>query len=94
MRRIKWEVAITYDNMIEYREQVKEYGIKERRAVKFCVNDPNTCQVKCEPGCPFYTWVRKKRCSEMVEIRTLLNDHVHTKPDKNRLTSVKFLTAV
>ena len=71
---------------------MREYGIKERRAVKLCANDPNRCQVKCEAWCPFYIWVRRKLDSEMVEIRTLLNDHICTKPYKNRLASVKYLT--
>ncbi|XP_074357152.1 uncharacterized protein LOC141696904 [Apium graveolens] len=77
--------------MDEFRSMVREYGIKERRSVKFGANDPKRCQVKCEDGCPFYIWVRKKMDSEVVEIRTLLNDHLCTKPYKNKLASVKYL---
>lgn len=78
-------------NMDEFRSMEREYGIKERRAIRFGANDPNRCQVKCEPGCPFYIWVIRKADSDMVEIRTLLNDHLCTKPYKNKLTSVKYL---
>ena len=89
--RIKWEVGMEFVNMDEFRKLVREYGIKERRAVKLHANDVNRCQVKCEPGCPFYIWVRKKRDSDMVEIRTLITDHLCTKPYKNKLASVKYL---
>lgn len=47
--------------------------------------------MKCETGCPFRIWVRRQKQSEIVEIKTLVNDHLCNKPFKNKLASVKYL---
>lgn len=82
---------MAFVNMDDFRSMVREYEIKERRVIKFGANYANRCQVKCVPGCPFYIWVKRKAYSDMVEIRTLFNDHLCTKPYKNKLDSVKYL---
>lgn len=88
--KIKWEVGMAFVNIDEFRSMVREYGIKERRSIVFGGNDANRCHVKCESGCPFYIWVTRKVDSEIVEIRTLHNDHLYTKPYKNKLANVKY----
>lgn len=82
---------MAFVNMDEVRSLVIGNGMKERRAMKFGANDPNRCQIKCEPGYPFYIWARKRRDCEIVESRTILNDHLCTNPYKNKLASVKYL---
>ena len=80
--------------MEEFRMVMRDYALKERRAIIFVTNDPVRCQVKCENGCPFHVWVTKLQDSGAVEIRALRDDHLCTKPYKNRLASVKYLTDI
>lgn len=83
---------MAFINMEEFRSSVRRYGLEDRRAVHFVTNEPDRCQVKCETGCPFRIWVRRQNQSEIVEIRTLVNEHLCTKPYKNKFASVKYLT--
>lgn len=80
--------------MEEFRKAVRDYDIHERRAVQFNTNDQFRCQVVCENKCPFYIWCRKLKESKTVEIRTLVDEHLCTKPYNKKLASVKYLTEV
>lgn len=73
---------------------MRDYGIKERRGIKFLTNDAKRAQVVCETGCPFYIWCSRIKDSENVQIRTLVDNHLCTKPYINNLASVKYLTEV
>lgn len=83
-----------FGSMTEFRICVRDYGLKERRAVHFITNDANRCAVGCEDKCPFYIWCSKLRNTEVVQIKTLLDDHLCTKPYQNQLATVKYLTEV
>lgn len=74
------------------RKVMKDYGIYERRAIKFKYNDLDRAQVVCENKCSFYIWCRKKKKSSYDEIRTLVNEHLCTNPYHNKIASVKYLT--
>lgn len=89
---IKFSPGMRFGTMDEFRKAVRDYGIAERRAVLFYHNDQDRCQVVCEKKCPFYIWCRRIRDEETVEIRTLVDEHLCTKPYNNKLASVKYLT--
>lgn len=91
---IKFSPGMRFVSMDEFRRVVRDYGIAERRAVQFLTNDNERCQVICEGKCPFYIWCSKVKDSNNVEIRTLVNDHLCTKPYHNKLASVKYLTEI
>ncbi|WOH15202.1 hypothetical protein DCAR_0934739 [Daucus carota subsp. sativus] len=80
--------------MGEFREAVREYGIKERRGVQFITSDASRCQVCCETDCRFYIWCSKDKDSDNCTIKTLFPEHNCTKPYSNKLASVKYLTEV
>ena len=89
--KFQWEVGMAFVSMEEFREQVRSYGLEERRGVHFVCNEPDRAHVKCEIGCPFRIWVRRQKKTEIVEIKTLVTEHLCTKPYKNKLASVKYL---
>lgn len=89
--KFQWEVEMAFVSMEEFREQVRSYGLEERRGVHFVCNEPDRAHVKCEIGCPFRIWVRRQKKTEIVEIKTLVTEHLCTKPYKNKLASVKYL---
>lgn len=71
---------------------VREYGVRERRALHFITNDSKRVQVGCEKGCRFYLWCSRLENSDVVQIKTCLDDHLCTKIYENNLVSVKYLT--
>lgn len=91
---IKFSPGMRFGSMDEFRKAVRDYGIHERRAVQFNHNDIDRAQVVCEEKCPFYIWCRRLQDSETVEIRTLVDEHLCTKPYINKLASVKYLAEV
>nr|XP_017225113.1 PREDICTED: uncharacterized protein LOC108201329 [Daucus carota subsp. sativus] len=88
----KFEIGMKFSSMEEFRTAVREYDVRERRALHFITNDNDRVQVGCEKGCRFYIWCGKLRDAQAVQIKTLLDDHLCTKPYYNNLISVKFLT--
>lgn len=78
--------------MEDFRKAVVEYGLADRRALQYSHNDQDRCQVVCEKNCPFYIWCSRIKDEETVEIRSLVNEHLCTKPYNNKLASVKYLT--
>ena len=91
---IKFSPGMRFGSMEEFRRAVTDYGLSERRAVQFNTNDPHRAQVVCETKCPFYIWCSRIKDSETVEIKTLVNEHLCTKPYNNKLASVKHLTEI
>ena len=89
---VKFSPGMKFGTMEEFRKAVIDYGIAERRAVQYSHNDIYRCQVVCEKNCPFYIWCKRIRGEETVQIRTLVDEHLCTKPYKNKLASVKYLT--
>lgn len=65
--------------------------MKERRGIYFVKNDAQRCQVICEENCPFYIWCCKDKNSEYVQIKTLVDEHLCTKPYHNKIATVKYL---
>lgn len=61
---INWHVGMKFASMQEFRDTVREYGIKERRGVKFVTSDASNCQVCCEAECRFYIWCSKDKDSD------------------------------
>lgn len=92
--KVVWSAGMAFVNMEEFRESVRQYGLEETRAVHFVCNEPDRAHVKCESGCPFRIWVRKEKDNEVVAIRTLVNQHLCSKPFKNKLASVKYLAQI
>ena len=41
----------------QFKEAVKNYGIKNRCVMNFKPNNKKRCKAYCEKGCPFYLWV-------------------------------------
>lgn len=91
---IRFSPGMRFISMDEFRKVVRDYGIAERRKVKLNTNDTDRCQVICEGKCPFYIWCSKVKNSDSVEIRTLVDERLCTKPYHNKLASVKYLTEV
>ncbi|XP_063946815.1 uncharacterized protein LOC135151687 [Daucus carota subsp. sativus] len=89
---LEFNVGMAFVNMEEFRNSVKQYGLDERRGVHFVCNEPDRAHVKCDSGCPFRIWVRRQQQSEIVEIKTLVNEHLCSKPFTNKLASVKYLS--
>ena len=91
---INWQVGMKFASLQEFRDTVREYGIKDRRGVQFVTNDAQRCQVCCEADCRFYIWCSKDKNSESCTIKTLFPEHNCTKPYTNKLASVKYLSKV
>lgn len=90
----QWEVGQQFVNMAEFMEAVRDYGVTDRRGIQFVTNDGKRCQVCCEAGCPFYIWCSKDKNTDTCFIKTLVNQHLCTKPIYNKMASVKYLCDV
>lgn len=89
---LKWHVGMKFASMAEFRDAVRQYGIRDRWAIQFVTNDPKRCQVYCEADCKFYIWCSKDNDSENCTIKTLFTEHNRSKPYRKKLASVKYLT--
>lgn len=81
-------------NMQEFRDAYRNYGVRERRGVQFVINDSKRCQVCCEGDCPFYIWCSRDKDSESCTIKTLVDNHLCTKPYTNKMATVRYLCEV
>ena len=77
---IRWEVGMKFGSMGEFREVVRQYGVRDRRGIQFVTSDTKRCQVCCEADCKFYIWFSKDKDSDNCTIKTLVNEHNCTKP--------------
>ncbi|KAL8112935.1 hypothetical protein AgCh_020304 [Apium graveolens] len=91
---MRWQVGMKFGSMEEFRDAVRQYGIRDRKGIQFVTSDSKRCQVCCEADCKFYIWCSKDKDGENCTIKTLVNEHNCTKPYSNRLASVKYLTEI
>ncbi|XP_074355948.1 uncharacterized protein LOC141695613 [Apium graveolens] len=80
--------------MSEFRDDVRKYGLDERRPVQIVTNDKSMCQVACQGDFSFYMWYRKDKDSKNCIIKTLIDEHLCTKPYSNKLASVKYINDI
>lgn len=64
-------MGMKFASMTEFRDVVRQYGVKERRGVQFVTNDAKRCYVCCETDCKFYIWCSKDKDGENFTIKTL-----------------------
>ncbi|XP_074364438.1 uncharacterized protein LOC141705336 [Apium graveolens] len=86
---VNWHVGMKFASMQEFRDVVREYGIKDIRGIQLVTNDALRCQVCCEADCRFYMWCSKDKDSDNCIIKTLFPEHNCTKPYTNKLVTVK-----
>ncbi|XP_074364440.1 uncharacterized protein LOC141705338 [Apium graveolens] len=86
---VNWHVGMKFASMQEFRDVVREYGIKDIRGIQLVTNDALRCQVCCEADCRFYMWCSKDKDSDNCTIKTLFPEHNCTKPYTNKLATVK-----
>lgn len=88
---VTFSVGMKFASMEKFRFVVREYGIRERRAIHFIINDLDRVHVGCKKSYRFYIWCSKLKNAEAIQIKTLLDNHLCTKPYRNTLVSMKYL---
>lgn len=81
-----------FSSFKQFKDAVKNYGIRHRYAMKFRPNDHKRCKAFCRKGCPFYLWA-----SPMVGDKSTLQikagnlKHECTKEHNNRHCNAEWI---
>lgn len=51
------KVGMKFTSFMQFREAVRNYGIKHRVVMNFKPSNSKRCKAICKKGCPFYLWV-------------------------------------
>lgn len=51
-----FKIGMKFSSFKQFREAVRNYGIKNRVVMNFRPNNSKRCKAICKKGCPFYLW--------------------------------------
>ncbi|XP_050204849.1 uncharacterized protein LOC126654895 [Mercurialis annua] len=52
----RFEIGMIFKSFKQFKEAVRNYGIKNRYVINFKPNNKQRCKAICKKGCPFYLW--------------------------------------
>lgn len=56
MKDPHFKIGMKFSSFKQFREAVRNYGIKNRCVMNFRPNNKKRCKAYCRKGCPFYLW--------------------------------------
>ena len=60
-----FRLGIEFPNIEAFRKAIREYAIKQHRAVRFVMNEKFRCRVKCKDPCPWMIFASNIQNSEL-----------------------------
>lgn len=52
----QFQIGMKFKSFKQFKEAVRNYGIKNRCVINFKPNNKKRCKAFCKKGCPFYLW--------------------------------------
>ena len=56
MNNPQFKIGMKFRSFKQFKETVKNYGIRNRYVMNFKSNSKKRCKAFCKRGCPFYLW--------------------------------------
>lgn len=88
----QFKIGMKFRDFKQFKDAVKNYGIKNIFVMNFRPNDSRRCKATCARGCPFYLWASlMERGSTTVQIKSGFMKHECAKEHKNRHVSAPWI---
>ncbi|XP_039130869.1 uncharacterized protein LOC120267252 [Dioscorea cayenensis subsp. rotundata] len=92
MKNPHFKIGMKFRDFKQFKEAVKNYGVKNRYVMNFRPNTKTRCKAYCSKGCPFYLWASPMvRDGATVQIKSGVLKHECGKEHKNRHASAKWI---
>lgn len=56
MKNPHFKIGMKFSSFEQFKEAVRNYGVKNRVVMNFKLNSKKRCKAFCRKGCPFYLW--------------------------------------
>ena len=92
MKDPQFKIGMKFMNFKQFKEAVKNYGIKNRYVMNFKPNSKKRCKAFCKRGCTFYLWASpmvKHGSTDQIKSRNL--KHECTKDHSNRYVNADWI---
>ncbi|XP_050204978.1 uncharacterized protein LOC126655018 [Mercurialis annua] len=92
MRNPSFQVGMQFGNFNQFKDMVRNYGIKNRYVMKLRPNTRGRCKAYCKKDCPFYIWASlMNKDKSTVQIKSGIFEHSCTKDHNIRHLSPKWI---
>lgn len=92
MKNPQLKIGMKFRSFAQFKEAVKNYGIKNRYVMKFKPNSKKRCKAICKKGCPFYLWASPMvKDSRTVQIKSGRLLHECTRDHTNRHVNAEWI---
>lgn len=92
MKDPHFKIGMKFRSFKQFKEAVKNYGIKHRFVMNFRPNDKDRCRAFCKRGCPFYLWASPMlKDKATVQIKSGYLNHECTRDHNNRHVSADWI---
>lgn len=92
MENPHFRIGMKFRDFKQFKEAVRNYGIKNRYVMNFRPNTKKKCKAYCKKGCPFYLWASPMvRDKATVQIKTGVLEHECSRDHNNRHVSADWI---
>ncbi|XP_039130904.1 uncharacterized protein LOC120267311 [Dioscorea cayenensis subsp. rotundata] len=92
MKNPQFRIGMKFRDFKQFKEVVKNYGIKNRYVMAFKPNSKKRCKAICKRGCPFYLWASSTmKDGSTIQIKSGKLEHECSKDQHNRHVNVDWI---
>lgn len=92
MKDPHFKIGMKFRSFKQFKEAVKNYGIKNRCVMNFKPNNKRRCKAFCKQGCPFYLWASPMvKDKSTVQIKSGILKHECTRDHNIRHVSAEWI---
>ncbi|XP_039143892.1 uncharacterized protein LOC120281002 [Dioscorea cayenensis subsp. rotundata] len=92
MRDPHFEVGMKFRSFKQFREDVRNYGIKHMVVMNFKPSNSKRCKAICKKGCPFYIWAAPMiKDKNTIQIKSGIFKHECARDHKIRHVNAKWI---
>ncbi|XP_039126978.1 uncharacterized protein LOC120263148 [Dioscorea cayenensis subsp. rotundata] len=87
-----FEIGMKFSSFNQFKELVRNYGIKNRYVMNFRPSNKKRCKAICKKGCPFYLWAASMiKDHNTIQIKSGILKHECTRDHNVRHVSAKWV---
>ncbi|XP_039127971.1 uncharacterized protein LOC120264236 [Dioscorea cayenensis subsp. rotundata] len=93
MRNPQFEIGMKFRSFKQFKEAVKNYGIRNRYVLKFKPNSQKRCKALCKKNCSFYLWASPMvKDSNTIQIKSGHLKHECARDHNNKHVNAEWIT--
>lgn len=92
MKNPEFRIGMKFRSFAQFKEAVRNYGIKNRYVMNFRPNSKTRCKAFCKKGCPFYLWASPMvKDSSTIQIKSGKLQHECARDHHNRHVNAEWI---